>query len=639
MINLKKNNFSKFTKEILNSENKEKNLFKKKEKKNNLKLNGKITKKNYFENSEKNFFLKNEIFYKENLKNFDFNNIINYFHFLEDLLNLLQSKKNNEKFYKQIPEILEDIIFSDFEKILKKSQNSKISKNVKKLENVEKKENLVKNKNSKILKKGENLEKNEILIFLKKNIFFLLIIFCNKNSHKKNSLIHRSLFIIIENLYHFFQLIFFFAKFEKIEINLKKVKILISKTNPKILKKKLFLIKNNILANSKELEKNINYYLQILYNKDDFLKLEKISKKNFSLEKFKNSLCDFIKYKKVIKNLKNSFNKKNYEEIKKKKNFEENFEKKKNYNKIFEKNLKNFKKNIFCKENFEEIKKDTFEIDDFEDVKILKEIYIEEKIEKNSENSLNSSLSKKYYKKIYKNKKKTLNTKNTPNSSKNSKIDTSLSIKSFFGEDNQPLFIIQPKPEIPKLLPLKKKTQKISKNQNSQKTTKTPKFTLILDLDETLIHFEESQNGGQFFVRPHTQNFLKKMSKIYEIVIFTAAIKSYADYIINKIDKNCLISYRLYRKHTILHNNLYIKDLSNIGRDLSKVIIVDNNKDNFILQPENGILIKSWYNDPEDKALLGLGKVLEGVVKSRVEDCREYLKGVHEKILVKYQIE
>jgi hypothetical protein len=53
-----------------------------------------------------------------------------------------------------------------------------------------------------------------------------------------------------------------------------------------------------------------------------------------------------------------------------------------------------------------------------------------------------------------------------------------------------------------------------------------------------------------------------------------------------------------------------VKDLSRIGRDLSKTIIVDNIAENFQLQPENGIFIKSWFTDPEDTALFELAPLL-----------------------------
>lgn len=112
------------------------------------------------------------------------------------------------------------------------------------------------------------------------------------------------------------------------------------------------------------------------------------------------------------------------------------------------------------------------------------------------------------------------------------------------------------------------------------------------------------------------------MSKYYEIVIFTAALQDYADWILNRLDANKSISHRLYRQHTLKMGSTNIKDLSKIGRELEKTIIVDNIPENFLRQPENGIYIKSWYKDPEDCALVELMPLLRG--KSGVNPA--YLK-------------
>jgi CTD small phosphatase-like protein 2 len=73
-----------------------------------------------------------------------------------------------------------------------------------------------------------------------------------------------------------------------------------------------------------------------------------------------------------------------------------------------------------------------------------------------------------------------------------------------------------------------------------------------------------------------------------------------------------LISKRLYRQYTMpTCQGFYVKDLSRLGRDLSKTIIVDNTPECFMLQPENGIQIKNWYGDPADTALAELAPLLE----------------------------
>ena len=87
------------------------------------------------------------------------------------------------------------------------------------------------------------------------------------------------------------------------------------------------------------------------------------------------------------------------------------------------------------------------------------------------------------------------------------------------------------------------------------------------------------------------------MSELYEVVIFTAAMQDYADWVLNTLDTDKVISHRLYRQHASLNNMVYIKDLSKLGRPLNKTIIVDNVAENFSQQPDNGIFIKSWFDD------------------------------------------
>ena len=73
------------------------------------------------------------------------------------------------------------------------------------------------------------------------------------------------------------------------------------------------------------------------------------------------------------------------------------------------------------------------------------------------------------------------------------------------------------------------------------------------------------------------------MSEHFEIVIFTAGTKKYADWALSLLKNSNCISHRLYRQHTLPFNNFFIKDLSRLGRNICKTIIVDNIPDNFIL--------------------------------------------------------
>ncbi|EAR94394.3 NLI interacting factor-like phosphatase (macronuclear) [Tetrahymena thermophila SB210] len=161
------------------------------------------------------------------------------------------------------------------------------------------------------------------------------------------------------------------------------------------------------------------------------------------------------------------------------------------------------------------------------------------------------------------------------------------------------------------------------------------KYTLVLDLDETLVHYQEiPEEGGQFLIRPHAEIFLQKLSEYYEIVIFTAALKDYADFILDVLDTTFVISHRLYRQHTDRNGRCFAKDISKLGRDLSKTLIIDNLPENFCRQPMNGILIQSWYGDPEDRALYDLIPLLIDVTQSKkYRDVRIALQKLREQTM------
>lgn len=164
------------------------------------------------------------------------------------------------------------------------------------------------------------------------------------------------------------------------------------------------------------------------------------------------------------------------------------------------------------------------------------------------------------------------------------------------------------------------------------------RYTLVLDLDETLVHYTEDENSGQYQARPGVQEFLTELAPYYEITVFTAAMQEYADWVLDEIDTGHLITYRLYRQHTIQAGNAFVKDLNLLGRDLSRVIIIDNVCENFQLQPGNGILIRSWFDDMQDAALHELFPLLKGrkyveMAVKRVSDVRVALQRYREQML------
>lgn len=117
----------------------------------------------------------------------------------------------------------------------------------------------------------------------------------------------------------------------------------------------------------------------------------------------------------------------------------------------------------------------------------------------------------------------------------------------------------------------------------------SPELTLVLDLDETLVHctvdpiqnpdlvFPVNFNGILYQVhvrkRPYLDYFLESVSKNFELVVFTASQSVYANALLDLLDPNRFIRYRLFREACLCVQGNYLKDLEVLGRDLRKVCI------------------------------------------------------------------
>ena len=171
------------------------------------------------------------------------------------------------------------------------------------------------------------------------------------------------------------------------------------------------------------------------------------------------------------------------------------------------------------------------------------------------------------------------------------------------------------------------------------KTINRKPYSLILDLDETLVHFKinpDCANEGVLRVRPGIVEFLDAVDKYYELIIFTAATQDYADLLIDAVEENKIyFEHRLYRQHTVIIDNDFVKDLTRIGRPLDKIVIVDNMPQNFRLQKENGINIKAfWGEEAYDTALVDLGNILVNIAKDG-GDVRNGIKKYKDDIVKK----
>lgn len=173
---------------------------------------------------------------------------------------------------------------------------------------------------------------------------------------------------------------------------------------------------------------------------------------------------------------------------------------------------------------------------------------------------------------------------------------------------------------------------------------KAEQKTLVLDLDETLVHstyeayadidfvvtVKSGSKLGRVYVkkRPGLDEFLRRAAELYEVVVFTASLECYAGPVLDIIDPNHYISHRLFREHCILVKGEFVKDLSRLGRDMSKVVIIDvlprqNSPNAYLLHPNNGFPIKSFISDSKDAELGEAFSLLREM--SRAEDVTEFL--------------
>ena len=169
------------------------------------------------------------------------------------------------------------------------------------------------------------------------------------------------------------------------------------------------------------------------------------------------------------------------------------------------------------------------------------------------------------------------------------------------------------------------------------KSPPNKKYTLILDLNKTLAYIN---NKGNLKLRNGLFSFLSMIKPYYELISFSCEPKQITDIILNEIElEKKYFDYYFYREHSIIYENSLVKDLSLIGRDISKIIIVDDDENCFKLNKENGIKIAPFNeNSINDNILFELKKILILICKNNYDDVREALNVFSNEIKLKISI-
>ena len=158
--------------------------------------------------------------------------------------------------------------------------------------------------------------------------------------------------------------------------------------------------------------------------------------------------------------------------------------------------------------------------------------------------------------------------------------------------------------------------QKMPINNNNKiiyylpKIKKCYKYSLVLDLDETLISFQKNYNTydiknfikdikTKLILRPGLFEFLHNMKQLYELILFSSGTSDYVDPIVKLIEQNeNYFEFVLYRQHISYdERGEYFKNLNLLNRNIKNIIIIDDMEKNFRLHKENGICIKPFYGD------------------------------------------
>eukprot|EP00656_Telonema_subtile_P003789 TRINITY_DN11714_c0_g1_i4.p1 TRINITY_DN11714_c0_g1~~TRINITY_DN11714_c0_g1_i4.p1 ORF type:complete len:264 (+),score=24.21 TRINITY_DN11714_c0_g1_i4:251-1042(+) len=144
---------------------------------------------------------------------------------------------------------------------------------------------------------------------------------------------------------------------------------------------------------------------------------------------------------------------------------------------------------------------------------------------------------------------------------------------------------------------------------------------------EFSIPLSPAASNGELRVRVHKRPgldaFLEEASSFCNLAVFTAGTEDYGKALLDLLDPCGRMSIRLYRDSCSMIDGLFLKDLNRVQRELSRTVLIDNSPVSMLLQPDNSILVSSFYTDRQDNALYKLLPILRDL--HHMDDIRPYL--------------
>ncbi|KAH8378998.1 hypothetical protein KR009_002549 [Drosophila setifemur] len=154
-----------------------------------------------------------------------------------------------------------------------------------------------------------------------------------------------------------------------------------------------------------------------------------------------------------------------------------------------------------------------------------------------------------------------------------------------------------------------------------------PPYTLVLEIKDVLVHPDWTyETGWRFKKRPGVEPFLRECAKYFEIVIYTAEQGITVFPLLDALDPDGYIMYRLVRDSTHFVGGHHVKNLDNLNRDLRRVVVVDWDRNSTKMHPKNCFSIQRWSGNDDDTTLFDLASFLSVLGTSEVEDVREVLQ-------------